>query len=190
MEIVKKLMVHMDKAEGTHYRDELLAKIVEISSQSNYQYITNFEWYVINRELCVSSQKGSFKKYYLSYWKFHPISCICCYWRLFFFFFIELERLYVNIWKRNYFLTCFYSTGVFRSCFVYASLKVMVSKHIYSRYVSVLVELTRMEGTRHGRMIASQMLDVAIRVQAIRPFAVSQMVRTSFLPWKHVAISL
>ncbi|XP_061175521.1 AP-3 complex subunit delta-1-like isoform X2 [Saccostrea echinata] len=86
MEIVKKLMVHMDKAEGTHYRDELLAKIVEISSQSNYQYITNFEW-----------------------------------------------------------------------------------------YVSVLVELTRMEGTRHGRMIASQMLDVAIRVQAIRPFAVAQM---------------
>lgn len=46
MEIAKKLMVHMDKAEGTHYRDELLAKIVEISSQSNYQYITNFEWYV------------------------------------------------------------------------------------------------------------------------------------------------
>ncbi|XP_021362269.1 AP-3 complex subunit delta-1-like isoform X1 [Mizuhopecten yessoensis] len=86
MEIAKKLMIHMDKAEGTHYRDELLAKIIEISSQSNYQYITNFEW-----------------------------------------------------------------------------------------YVSVLVELTRMEGTRHGRLIASQMLDVAIRVQAIRPFAVSQM---------------
>lgn len=86
MEIVKKLMVHMDKAEGTNYRDELLAKIIEICSQSNYQYVTNFEW-----------------------------------------------------------------------------------------YVSVLVELTRMEGTRHGRLIASQMLDVAIRVQAIRPFAVSQM---------------
>ncbi|KAK3089741.1 hypothetical protein FSP39_006122 [Pinctada imbricata] len=86
MEIVKKLMVHMDKAEGTHYRDELLAKIIEISSQSNYQYVTNFEW-----------------------------------------------------------------------------------------YVSVLVELTRMEGTRHGRLIASQMLDVAIRVQAIRPFTVAQM---------------
>ena len=34
-----------------------------------------------------------------------------------------------------------------------------------------------MEGTRHGKMIAGQMLDVAIRVQAIRPFAVSQMVR-------------
>ncbi|VDI68190.1 AP-3 complex subunit delta [Mytilus galloprovincialis] len=86
MEIVKKLMVHMDKAEGTHYRDELLAKIIEICSQSNYQYVTNFEW-----------------------------------------------------------------------------------------YVSVLVELTRMEGTRHGRLIASQMQDVAIRVQAIRSFAVSQM---------------
>ncbi|KAI0240347.1 AP-3 complex subunit delta-1 [Lamellibrachia satsuma] len=86
MEIVKKLMVHMDKAEGSHYRDELLAKIIEICSQSNYHYITNFEW-----------------------------------------------------------------------------------------YVSILVELTRMEGTRHGKLIASQMLDVAVRVQAIRHFAVAQM---------------
>lgn len=42
MEIMKKLMVHMEKAEGSHYRDELLAKIIEICSQSNY--ITNFEW--------------------------------------------------------------------------------------------------------------------------------------------------
>ena len=46
MEIVKKLMLHMDKAEGSHYRDELLTKIIEICSQSNYQYITNFEWFV------------------------------------------------------------------------------------------------------------------------------------------------
>lgn len=44
MEIVKKLMVHMDKAEGTTYRDELLSKIIQICSQNNYQYITNFEW--------------------------------------------------------------------------------------------------------------------------------------------------
>ena len=44
------------------------------------------------------------------------------------------------------------------------------------RYVSILVELTRMEGTRHGALIAAQMLDVAIRVNAIRHFAVSQMV--------------
>ncbi|XP_071954379.1 AP-3 complex subunit delta-1-like isoform X2 [Antedon mediterranea] len=86
MEIVKKLMIHVDKAEGSQYRDELLAKIIQICSQNNYQYITNFEW-----------------------------------------------------------------------------------------YVSILVELTRIEGTKHGRLIASQMLDVAIRVKAIRPFAVSQM---------------
>ena len=51
---------------------------------------------------------------------------------------------------------------------------------IVSRYVSILVELTRLEGTKHGKVIASQMLDVAIRVQAIRPFAVSQMVCTIF----------
>ncbi|XP_049804898.1 AP-3 complex subunit delta-1 isoform X1 [Schistocerca nitens] len=86
MEIVKKLMIHMDKAEGTTYRDELLSKIIQICSQNNYQYITNFEW-----------------------------------------------------------------------------------------YVSVLVELTRMEGSQHGSLVSSQMLDVAIRVQAIRPFAVQQM---------------
>lgn len=86
MEIVKKLMVHMDKAEGTTYRDELLSKIIQICSQNNYQFITNFEW-----------------------------------------------------------------------------------------YVSVLVELTDMEGTQHGSLVATQMLDVAIRVQAIRSFAVSQM---------------
>ncbi|KAJ8419020.1 hypothetical protein AAFF_G00005190 [Aldrovandia affinis] len=86
MEIVKKLMLHVDKAEGTTYRDELLTKIIDICSQSNYQYITNFEW-----------------------------------------------------------------------------------------YISILVELTRLEGTRHGHLIASQMLDVSIRVKAIRGFAVAQM---------------
>uniref|UniRef100_A0A8C4QNC0 AP-3 complex subunit delta-1 n=1 Tax=Eptatretus burgeri TaxID=7764 RepID=A0A8C4QNC0_EPTBU len=86
MEIVRKLMVHMDKAEGTAYRDELLTKIIDICSQSNYQHVTNFEW-----------------------------------------------------------------------------------------YVSVLVELTRAEGTRHGKTIAAQLLDVAIRVRAVRPFAVMQM---------------
>lgn len=49
MEIVKKLMLHVDKAEGTTYRDELLTKIIDICSQSNYQYITNFEWSVLQQ---------------------------------------------------------------------------------------------------------------------------------------------
>ena len=40
----------------------------------------------------------------------------------------------------------------------------------------MLVELTRIEGTRHGKLIACQMLDVAIRVQAVREFIVTQMV--------------
>lgn len=44
MEIVKKLMVHMDKAEGTSYRDQLLSKIIQICSQNSYQHISNFEW--------------------------------------------------------------------------------------------------------------------------------------------------
>ena len=73
-------------AEGTTYRDELMEKIIQICSQNDYQYITNFEW-----------------------------------------------------------------------------------------YISVLVDLTRMEGTSHGPLIAAQMMDVAIRVETIRPFAVEQM---------------
>lgn len=43
-------------------------------------------------------------------------------------------------------------------------------------YITVLVELSRMEGgTKHGKLIASQMMDVTIRVATIRPFSVSQM---------------
>ncbi|PAV90505.1 hypothetical protein WR25_27155 [Diploscapter pachys] len=86
MEIVKKLMEHVDSAEGSHYRDELLSRIVGICSYNNYQYITNFEW-----------------------------------------------------------------------------------------YISVLVELTKVEGTKHGAKIAEQIQDVTVRVESIRHFSVSQM---------------
>ncbi|CAF1223260.1 unnamed protein product, partial [Didymodactylos carnosus] len=85
-DIVRKLMIHMDKAEGSHYRDELLSKIIDICSQNDYQHITNFEW-----------------------------------------------------------------------------------------YISILVELTRLEGTKHGSLISLQMLDVAVRVESIRQFACNQM---------------
>ena len=47
---------------------------------------------------------------------------------------------------------------------------------IFLRYITVLVEMTRFEGTRHGKLIASQMLDVTIRVKDVRPFSVRQMV--------------
>lgn len=45
------------------------------------------------------------------------------------------------------------------------------------RYISILVELTRLEGTKHGHLISLQMLDVAVRVESIRPFACNQMVK-------------
>lgn len=41
--------------------------------------------------------------------------------------------------------------------------------------MSVLVELTRVEGVSHGELVTSQLLDVAVRVHAIRPFCVQQM---------------
>ncbi|CAI4227320.1 unnamed protein product [Auanema sp. JU1783] len=86
MEIVRKLMEHVELAEGSYYRDELLSRIIGICSYNNYQYITNFEW-----------------------------------------------------------------------------------------YISVLVELTKVEGTKHGAKIAEQIQDVTVRVESIRHFSVSQM---------------
>uniref|UniRef100_A0A5S6QTE4 AP-3 complex subunit delta n=1 Tax=Trichuris muris TaxID=70415 RepID=A0A5S6QTE4_TRIMR len=86
MDIVKRLLYHVEHDCSAIYRDGLVAKIIQICSFSNYKYITNFEW-----------------------------------------------------------------------------------------YISVLVELTKAEGTKHGTLIAQQMLDVAVRVLPIRHFAVSQM---------------
>ena len=39
----------------------------------------------------------------------------------------------------------------------------------------MLVELTRIEGSQHGPLVAAQMMDVTVRVVAIRHFAVAQM---------------
>eukprot|EP00795_Rhopilema_esculentum_P004963 gene4963-21309_t len=86
IDIVKKLMAHLQRAEGSGYRDELLAKIIQICSQSNYQYVTNFEW-----------------------------------------------------------------------------------------YIDCLVQLSSIENTKHGKLIASQMLDVSIRVKAVRNYAVKML---------------
>jgi AP-3 complex subunit delta-1 len=47
----------------------------------------------------------------------------------------------------------------------------------FDRYISILVELTRLEGTKHGSFISLQLLDVAVRVESIRQFACHQMVR-------------
>ena len=94
IEIVRKLLTNVTANHlGNKYRDELIAKIIDICSQNDYQFVTNFEW-----------------------------------------------------------------------------------------YISVLVDLARVEGgTDHGNLIAQQMLDVAIRVESIRPFATKQMVRFSFI---------
>jgi AP-3 complex subunit delta-1 len=43
--IVKKLIEHLNTAEG-NYRDELLEKIINLCSQENYAYISDFEWYI------------------------------------------------------------------------------------------------------------------------------------------------
>lgn len=85
-EIVLKLMKHLETAEGQQYRDEVLKKIVDICYQGNYQYVTDFSW-----------------------------------------------------------------------------------------YLSVLIRLTQVDGTKHGKLLASQMMDVTIRVSVVRKFAVTQL---------------
>lgn len=49
----------------------------------------------------------------------------------------------------------------------------------------MLIQLTRVEGTRHGKLIASQMLDVPIRVKAVRPYAVQCLVSRGAIALSH-----
>lgn len=51
-------------------------------------------------------------------------------------------------------------------------------------YMQVLVDLTRVEGTKHGKLIAGQLMDVAIRVKAVRPTATKMLV--SLLSLSHL----
>ncbi|XP_013112393.1 AP-3 complex subunit delta isoform X1 [Stomoxys calcitrans] len=59
MEIVKRLLGHMERAEGSSYRDELLYKVIEICSQSSYLYVTNFEWYLTVLVELIQLEAGS-----------------------------------------------------------------------------------------------------------------------------------
>ncbi|KNC21272.1 AP-3 complex subunit delta [Lucilia cuprina] len=59
MEIVKRLLGHMERAEGSAYRDELLFKVIEICSQSSYLYVTNFEWYLTVLVELIQLEAGS-----------------------------------------------------------------------------------------------------------------------------------
>lgn len=72
-----------------------------------------------------------------------------------------------HLFHKNYYLIIIenMATKLYRNCY---SLRV-------HRYIGILVELTRIEGTRHGELIAGQMLDVAVRVEAVRSEACRQM---------------
>ncbi|XP_054728209.1 AP-3 complex subunit delta isoform X1 [Anastrepha obliqua] len=59
MEIVKRLLGHMERAEGSLYRDELLYKVIEICAQSSYLYVTNFEWYLTVLVELIQLEAGS-----------------------------------------------------------------------------------------------------------------------------------
>lgn len=86
--IVDRLMKHVSYPKmGNKFRDEIVFKVIDICSRSDYFYISNFDW-----------------------------------------------------------------------------------------YVTVLVTLASIEGgTSHGNLIAQQLLDVAVRVKEVRPYAVKQM---------------
>lgn len=59
MEIVNRLLGHMERAEGSAYRDELLLKVIEICSQGSYQHVTNFEWYLTVLVELIQLEAGS-----------------------------------------------------------------------------------------------------------------------------------
>ena len=54
----------------------------------------------------------------------------------------------------------------------------------------MLIQLTKIEGTRHGKLIAAQMLDVPIRVKAIRPYAVQCLVSWFLTENRHTRYSM
>lgn len=45
----------------------------------------------------------------------------------------------------------------------------------FAWYVSVLLDLAVMQGARHGREVADQLMEIALRVESVRPFAVDQL---------------
>lgn len=45
-----------------------------------------------------------------------------------------------------------------------------------ARYITVIVKLAYIKGTKHADTLASQLLDVAVRVKSVRAFAAKAMV--------------
>src|SRR5690554_1576298 len=45
-DIVRKLLDNLEKAETSAYKDSIGEKIIGVCSKNNYQYITDFEWYI------------------------------------------------------------------------------------------------------------------------------------------------
>jgi len=86
-DIVLKLLTHLDGVDGLTYQDVVVAKIVEVCSQDNFKFITDFGW-----------------------------------------------------------------------------------------YLEILIKLTHIEGTKHGKMIGAQLMDVSIRVKVVRAAACKQLV--------------
>ena len=86
-------------------------KTIQICSQNDYQYITNFEWYVT--------------------------------------VLVELAQ----VRRRSFELAC--------------------QSDLYFDGFTFIFQVTH--GSKHGPLIASQMMDVTIRVESIRTFSVKQM---------------
>lgn len=52
MDVVQKLVKNVTEGQiGNKFRDELISKIIEICSQNDYQYIANFEWFVLKLKI-------------------------------------------------------------------------------------------------------------------------------------------
>jgi AP-3 complex subunit delta-1 len=45
----------------------------------------------------------------------------------------------------------------------------------FAWYTSILLDLARMQGTKHGKEVAEQLIEIALRVDTVRPFTVEAM---------------
>jgi AP-3 complex subunit delta-1 len=45
----------------------------------------------------------------------------------------------------------------------------------FAWYTSVLLDLAVMQGSKHGKEVADQLIEIALRVDSVRPYAVESM---------------
>ena len=152
------------------FRDELMDKIIQICSQNDFQHISNFEWYITVLVELSRTEGGTKHGKFLLIWgestlaKTEILWCEGTFWVH---YFSVIHAVWFNAtpavisgWNQPI-LTRFSKSDFL----VHENRNVQLP--MYYDFKSFFYFI--------GKLLAKQMMDVAIRVSSIRSFAVSQM---------------